>query len=280
MLGGATVVFAAVVVAVGLARAASQRGDARLASIDEAKAELAVLASFAPGLTREGTLDRGERRVLDASWLRLTTDGSARSLRVWRADGWLLYRAPGDGLGRAAPFRPGVVSREAWSAQRRSPRLLAVYRPVVIGGRVQAVLELSQPLGPLLTEEAAQGRKQFWRTLTGGGVLWLALLPIFVQLAPLAGRAWDPRRRLLLRRVRCGMAAGELEVHYQPKVDIASGELAGVEALVRWRRDGQLVPPGSFLTQSSKAGSSAISPSSCSTPRSPTPGDGNARACG
>lgn len=247
VLVGATVVFAAVVVAAGLASAASQRGDARVASIDEANAELAALASFAPGLTRDGTLDRGERRGLDASWMRLTVDGSPRLLRVWRADGSLLYRAPGDGLGRVAPFRPGSVPRVGWSSQRHSPRLRAVYRPVVIGGRVRAVLELAQPLGPLLADEAAQARRQFWDTSLRGGLLWLALLPILIRLAPVAGRVWDPRRRLLLRRVRRGMTAGELEVHYQSKVDIASGEVAGVEALVRWRRGGQLVAPASFL---------------------------------
>lgn len=32
-----------------------------------------------------------------------------------------------------------------------------------------------------------------------------------------------------------GMAEGEFEAYYQPKVDIANGALTGVEALVRWR---------------------------------------------
>ena len=123
VLVGATVVFAAVVVAAGLASAASQRGDARVGSIDEAKAELVVLASFAPGLTRDGTLDRSERRGLDAAWMRLTADEPPRLLRVWRGDGSLLYRAPGDGLGRMPQFRPGSVPRAVARTGCLSPRM-------------------------------------------------------------------------------------------------------------------------------------------------------------
>jgi len=40
---------------------------------------------------------------------------------------------------------------------------------------------------------------------------------------------------------------GELELHYQPQQSLADGRIVGVEALVRWRRDGQLVSPGEFI---------------------------------
>jgi diguanylate cyclase (GGDEF)-like protein/PAS domain S-box-containing protein len=39
----------------------------------------------------------------------------------------------------------------------------------------------------------------------------------------------------------------ELLLHYQPKVDAASGRLVGAEALLRWQRNGELVPPGTFI---------------------------------
>ena len=44
------------------------------------------------------------------------------------------------------------------------------------------------------------------------------------------------------------LALGQFELHYQPKVDLTSGEIHGAEALVRWRHPQRgLVPPGEFI---------------------------------
>ena len=39
----------------------------------------------------------------------------------------------------------------------------------------------------------------------------------------------------------------EFKVFYQPKIDIATGKLAGAEALCRWIKDGRIVPPLEFI---------------------------------
>ena len=40
----------------------------------------------------------------------------------------------------------------------------------------------------------------------------------------------------------------ELEMFYQPKIDLSTGKIIGAEALVRWRRkDGSLVMPSKFV---------------------------------
>ncbi len=44
-----------------------------------------------------------------------------------------------------------------------------------------------------------------------------------------------------------GMLVDEFEPFYQPKVDTVTGKLCGAEALVRWRRDGKLIPPFEFI---------------------------------
>ncbi|NAZ75482.1 EAL domain-containing protein [Kineococcus sp. T13] len=49
-------------------------------------------------------------------------------------------------------------------------------------------------------------------------------------------------------RLRAGIDAGELVVHYQPVVDLLSGRWQGVEALVRWEHPQRgLLPPAAFL---------------------------------
>jgi EAL domain-containing protein (putative c-di-GMP-specific phosphodiesterase class I) len=39
----------------------------------------------------------------------------------------------------------------------------------------------------------------------------------------------------------------ELVLHYQPQIEVSTGRMVGVEALMRWRRGDQLVPPNEFI---------------------------------
>src|SRR5262245_59566288 len=48
--------------------------------------------------------------------------------------------------------------------------------------------------------------------------------------------------------LQTAVAKGELEVYYQPKVEIATHRVCGVEALVRWRTDsGNFVPASDYI---------------------------------
>ena len=52
----------------------------------------------------------------------------------------------------------------------------------------------------------------------------------------------------LEHRLRRAVDHGELELHYQPKVDFSERRIRGVEALMRWRDPERgLVPPGQFI---------------------------------
>lgn len=65
----------------------------------------------------------------------------------------------------------------------------------------------------------------------------------------------SPAQLRLAGELRSGLRAGQLKIHYQPKVAVATGELCGVEALVRWEhpRHG-LIPPEQMLSIAQRAG--------------------------
>jgi len=47
----------------------------------------------------------------------------------------------------------------------------------------------------------------------------------------------------------------QLELHYQPKLDLRTGMLVGAEALVRWKdEDGKYIPPSSFIPLAEETG--------------------------
>ena len=58
----------------------------------------------------------------------------------------------------------------------------------------------------------------------------------------------DADRQQAMAALRRSVGAKEFTLHYQPKVDIRNGRIAGVEALLRWERPGQeLVYPAQFV---------------------------------
>jgi diguanylate cyclase (GGDEF)-like protein/PAS domain S-box-containing protein len=51
-----------------------------------------------------------------------------------------------------------------------------------------------------------------------------------------------------IERVRKGLTGGEFELYYQPKVNMATGTILGIEALARWNHPERgLLPPSAFL---------------------------------
>jgi diguanylate cyclase len=65
----------------------------------------------------------------------------------------------------------------------------------------------------------------------------------------------SPRRLALLGELRRAIEGRQLLLHYQPKIDAHSGQVLGVEALVRWQHPTHgLVPPGEFIPLAERTG--------------------------
>jgi diguanylate cyclase (GGDEF)-like protein len=59
---------------------------------------------------------------------------------------------------------------------------------------------------------------------------------------------YSPRRLTLAADLRHAFDRGEMSLHYQPKAELATGQVVGVEALLRWNHpDHGFVPPDEFI---------------------------------
>jgi diguanylate cyclase (GGDEF)-like protein/PAS domain S-box-containing protein len=62
------------------------------------------------------------------------------------------------------------------------------------------------------------------------------------------------RRQQIESELRQSRSGDNLCLHYQPVMDLRTGTIRGVEALLRWQRDGELVAPELFVTVAEETG--------------------------
>jgi diguanylate cyclase len=79
---------------------------------------------------------------------------------------------------------------------------------------------------------------------------WLILGPVGVASGAGAELERSARAALATARVRRGMRRGQLRLQYQPEVEVATGEVRAVEALIRWNHPRRgVIPPARFVPQ-------------------------------
>jgi diguanylate cyclase (GGDEF)-like protein len=65
----------------------------------------------------------------------------------------------------------------------------------------------------------------------------------------------DPEQLKLTAAIREAAEKGQLQLHYQPKIEIVSGSIAGFEALAYWAHPTRgLLPPGAFIPVAERTG--------------------------
>ena len=70
-----------------------------------------------------------------------------------------------------------------------------------------------------------------------------------------ARRGGAPTARIPAEEVVAGLGAGQFEPFFQPKVELATGKIVGLEALARWRHPKRgVIPPGTFISVLEAAG--------------------------
>ena len=126
------------------------------------------------------------------------------------------------------------------------------FRAAVLTALLSGVLA-----GPLLPADTLTAAPQ---TAVG----WLTRLGIFIAVGAFVAWITSHTRPNLLttgrdaqaaRQIRRALRAGHIHVHYQPQVDLASGQPVGVEALARWLDtiDG-VRPPAEFVPAAERTG--------------------------
>lgn len=119
------------------------------------------------------------------------------------------------------------------------PYLVTVVRSAQLPAAAIAALPLSRV--------AARHKGIAWRFVPAGAVLGMLIAAAIGLLAR--------RQASLAAALRRALRNGEFFLLYQPVVELRSGRLVGVEALLRWRRsDGELLGPDLFIPLAEQTG--------------------------
>ena len=254
LVAGFSVLVAVFVAALAVGLGQLLRGSVRGAALSGAEQTGRVFAELEVGQEeyRDGRLTSLARRELDRA---VKESSTLRAARVWGRGGELVY-STSSGVARSPSPPPDVLRRalagevQSLSSSRAGRRLLEIYVPIRLAGerRPRNVVELHLPYGPVQTE-IDQATTDLALLLGLAALLFYgALLPTVLRGSRALADHHRTRQLPLQRRIRRAMRDGELWLAYQPKRHLRSGEIEGVEALLRWRlADGREVSPGEFI---------------------------------
>jgi diguanylate cyclase (GGDEF)-like protein len=180
--------------------------------------------------------DTGDRMLVDA----------ARRLAECLRDGDSFARLGGDEF---AVLIEDVRSAE--QVEQVCRRLLASLRPdfqvaghaMVIGASIGVALSALDDDATSLLRNADMAMYHAKAAGKGGYAFYEASL-----------HADNLRRLELVEQLRRDIVADRLVVHYQPVVDLVTGQVTGLEALVRWQSDDGLIGPGDFIPAAEESG--------------------------
>ncbi len=163
---------------------------------------------------------------------------------------------PADLVSRLAGDEFAVLAHGAGpeSAAMLAERLRqALRRPIEIGG---VETPLSASFGVACAPEHGEEADQLLRAADLALFEARAQAGDAVALFLPALRARAEQRAELREAFAEALAAGELELHVQPQLDLEGGRLIGAEALIRWNsaRLGRVVPPVELLAAAAEAG--------------------------
>ena len=213
-----------------------------LRRLDEAGAAGADVVFALLDLDRFKEVNDGLGHAAGDDLLRQVT---ARLSPVLRA-GDLLGRLGGDEFAVVAAVEPGASA--AGTAEHLCRRLREPFtEPFVLGG---LAVHVGVSIGATTGRPAAGGEEETARLLqeadaamydakrSGGGS----------ALYDQARHAGSGTALTLVEELRAGIAGGQLVLHHQQQVDVRTGRVAGVEALVRWQHPRLgLLEPARFL---------------------------------
>jgi EAL domain-containing protein (putative c-di-GMP-specific phosphodiesterase class I)/anti-sigma regulatory factor (Ser/Thr protein kinase) len=205
---------------------ASDRG--RADAQRESDRDVAALQGLVSGLIDydQQQLSRERQAALEHAVAHARAEGSVTAVRLLTRDGAAVFSAGNPDAGNFSSLTP--------IGNPDSP---------------SAVLEVERPATP----SGSTGGDTYLLIAALTLLLFLAAVTVFSR-GIRSLTAGSGGRRHVVRAIRRGIEHGEFELHYQPQIDIVTGRPVAVEALLRWRRRGNLIPPGDFLADAEASG--------------------------